>query len=120
MNLSDEAKATIEYALNYALEGYHAGHVIEDPPTIRTRLNNAASELASLEEWEPVKNGTSTLLAKGLERYQRQIGRAALQGWYTTDVANNEITYIEQILKELRDGTLCLCRRITKEARRDE
>lgn len=66
--------------------------------------------------WKPVPDGSLALVLKGLERYQRQIGRAALQGWYDTDVARNEIARIDEMLQALRGNedappTLALCRR---------
>lgn len=80
------------------------------------RIDAAHAELAAQERWEPLEDGTLAIVLTGLERYQRQIGRAELQGWYKTKVAQHEIERIESMLRELRgtdeqNPTLAICRR---------
>lgn len=86
----------------------------------RGKVDDLTAQLAAKQEqqgeWEPVPDGSLNLILKGLERYQRQIGRAELQGWYDTDVARNEIARIDDMLQALRGNedappTLVLCRR---------
>jgi hypothetical protein len=86
---------------------------------LRAALDAANQRIAELEaqgDWEPVEAGMTAILIKGLERYQRQIGRAEMQGWYKTDVAQTEMERIESMIRGLRGSddeppTINLCRR---------
>lgn len=58
--MNSEVRATVIWALNYALESYAAGHIIEHPPAIKGRIDAALAELAALEQagtWEPLTDG---------------------------------------------------------------